>query len=65
MAVPKTKTSKSKKRTRSAANFKAHARATSECPHCHEQKQPHRVCKACGYYKGAKVLEVEKEKKKD
>lgn len=30
----------------------------SECPNCHEQKLPHRVCPACGYYKGREVIEV-------
>ena len=26
-----------------------------ECPQCHEYKLPHKVCKACGYYKGKAV----------
>ena len=63
MAVPKTKTSKSRHRTRSAANFKAHPATTVECPHCHAVMQPHKICAACGYYKGAQVIETKQEKK--
>jgi len=63
MAVPKTKTSKSRKRIRSAANFKAHPSAHNECPHCHEIKQPHRVCGNCGYYKGTQITESIQERK--
>jgi large subunit ribosomal protein L32 len=63
MAVPKTKTSKSKKRIRSAANFKAHTNAMTECPHCHVARQPHTVCNNCGYYKGTKFLETANDKK--
>jgi large subunit ribosomal protein L32 len=33
----------------------------SECPNCHEQKLPHRVCPHCGQYKGREVVEVEQE----
>ena len=63
MAVPKTKTSKSVKRTRSAHNFVAHTDTHGECPHCHEVKQPHRVCGNCGFYKGNQVLESVQERK--
>lgn len=31
----------------------------TECPHCHEKIQPHRVCPFCGQYKGREVIEVE------
>jgi large subunit ribosomal protein L32 len=30
----------------------------SECPNCHVQKLPHRVCPNCGQYKGREVIEV-------
>ena len=30
----------------------------SECPHCHEQKLPHRVCPACGWYNGRQAVEL-------
>jgi large subunit ribosomal protein L32 len=29
-----------------------------KCPKCATPKLPHIVCKVCGYYKGAKVLDV-------
>ncbi|HEY8423378.1 MAG TPA: 50S ribosomal protein L32 [Clostridia bacterium] len=61
MAVPKRKVSKQRSNKR-YANWKAEAPALSECPQCHELKLPHRVCKACGYYDGQKVVEVEKAK---
>jgi large subunit ribosomal protein L32 len=27
-----------------------------ECPNCHERKLPHRVCPACGHYRGREVV---------
>jgi large subunit ribosomal protein L32 len=62
MAVPKYKTSKARKRTRSAANFKATTQALAECPHCHAVVRPHTVCSNCGYYKGVQRIESQKEK---
>jgi large subunit ribosomal protein L32 len=32
--------------------------ALSVCPHCHEPKQPHRVCPHCGTYRGRAVIEI-------
>jgi len=29
------------------------------CPQCREAKQPHQVCRHCGFYKGREVMEVE------
>jgi len=59
MAVPKRKTSKAKRDSRRAANAKLTIPNTVECPQCHEPKLPHRVCAACGYYKGSEVIAVE------
>ena len=64
MAVPKTKVSKARKRTRNSANFKAAAPTLVECPQCHEKKLPHTVCAKCGSYKGVKVIETEKQENK-
>lgn len=61
MAVPKFRTSRSKKRKRRAGNKPQVQVAVSECPHCHEPKLPHRVCMSCGYYKGEEVIEVVEE----
>lgn len=58
MAVPRKKISNSRRRSR-----RAHDRLTAKqlvaCPHCHNLKPPHTVCPSCGYYKGAKVKEIE------
>ena len=59
MAVPKRKTSKAKRDSRRAENAKLTAPNTVECPQCHEPKLPHRVCAACGYYKGSEVIAVD------
>jgi len=32
--------------------------ALSECPNCHEKKQPHHACPKCGEYKGRAVLDI-------
>lgn len=58
MAVPKTKQSKSRTNKR-FANYKATAATLVECPHCHELKIAHRVCKNCGYYDGKEVVAQE------
>ena len=56
MAVPKRKTSKSKRNMRRAANSKYTAPNLGKCSQCHEPKLPHRVCPECGYYKGREVI---------
>lgn len=61
MAVPKTKVSKARRNSRNA-NWKAAVPTLVECPHCKEPKQPHVVCKNCGYYDGKEVV-AKKEKK--
>jgi len=58
MAVPKRRTSKARTAKR-RANWKLTLPGLVECPHCHEPKLPHRICKACGYYKGKAVVETE------
>lgn len=58
MAVPKRKTSKSNTRARKA-NWKADPPTFAECPQCRQPKQPHRICRNCGYYAGRQVVEVE------
>ncbi|MBE0447905.1 MAG: 50S ribosomal protein L32 [Actinobacteria bacterium] len=59
MAVPKRRTSKSRRDSRRATWKAVSVPALVECPQCHELKLPHRVCKACGYYNRKHVLEVE------
>ena len=62
MAVPKRKTSKSKSRTRKRANgLRKINPAVQKCAQCGVYCQPHRVCAACGYYRGKQVLTVDAE----
>ncbi len=55
MAVPKKKTSKSKKNMR-RSHHAISASGISTCPQCQEIKLPHRVCASCGAYKGKEVI---------
>lgn len=57
MAVPKRRTSKSKRNMRRAQN-KLTVPQLVPCPQCHELKPTHRACLNCGYYKDSKVLKV-------
>ncbi len=59
MAVPKRKHSKARRDKRRSNVWKIQAPALMSCPQCGEFKLPHRVCKACGYYKGREVIKVE------
>ncbi|MBN2705070.1 MAG: 50S ribosomal protein L32 [Deltaproteobacteria bacterium] len=58
MAVPKRRTSKTKKRQR-----RSHLALTvpqgGTCPNCQAITVPHRVCAACGTYKGEKIIDVD------
>ncbi|MDQ6967322.1 MAG: 50S ribosomal protein L32 [Mariprofundaceae bacterium] len=56
MAVPKRKTSKSKRNMRRSHDGITVA-AMSECPECGETMRPHHACQGCGQYKGREVLE--------
>lgn len=57
MAVPKRKTSKSRKNLR-RSHHALTAPATSTCPQCGAPKAPHRVCASCGAYKGRTIVAV-------
>ena len=41
---------------RRRANDKRSIVETVECPECGKQKLPHRVCGACGSYKGQTII---------
>lgn len=58
MAVPKYRSSKSKKRMRVAQWDGVEDPTLGECDNCGVTKQPHRVCMECGYYRGERVLDV-------
>ena len=58
MGVPKRKPSTSRQKMRRAYNSVLKLPQISKCPQCAEPHVPHRVCPACGYYKGRQVLTV-------
>jgi len=55
MAVPKRKTSPSRRSMRRAHDGLTIA-GMSECPNCGEMKRPHHACDKCGHYKGREVV---------
>jgi len=55
MAVPKRRTSTSKKGKR-RTHLKLNLPNISECPNCGEMKRNHHVCSACGYYGGKEII---------
>jgi len=56
MAVPKRKTSKTRRNKR-RAHYKLEAPNLVRCPQCDALKEQHKVCGECGYYKGKEVIE--------
>nr|WP_300005398.1 50S ribosomal protein L32 [Tissierella sp.] len=59
MAVPKRKTSKARRDKRRASSYTLSRMSSTECPQCHEQKLPHRVCRSCGFYRNKEVISVD------
>ena len=57
MAVPKRKTSVSKRNMR-RSHDSLKAINVVECPNCGEQKIIHHICKACGYYGDKEILPI-------
>ncbi len=55
MAVPFRRTSKTRKNKR-RTHYKLAVPGMTECPECGELKITHRVCRACGSYKGKDVV---------
>jgi large subunit ribosomal protein L32 len=58
MAVPKRKTSPSRRNMR-RSHHRLAATTHVECANCGEQKRPHHVCDACGQYNGREVVKAE------
>ncbi len=58
MAVPKRRTSKSRKGTRRAHDALAKP-SYGKCPRCSQAVQRHTVCGNCGYYRGVMVIDME------
>ncbi len=61
--LPKYKVSKSAGGSRRSHNA-LKAPGLSICPQCGEKKLPHRVCSACGTYKGEQLLTIKAKKAK-
>ncbi len=56
----------SKTRTASRrAHFRVRPATLVPCPQCHARMVPHRVCPACGYYAGRKVIELKVPEEKE
>jgi len=60
MAVPKRKTSKSRKGWR-RSHHALTTPAQAKCPQCGEPRAPHRVCRECGHYHGIARIEIKDE----
>ena len=58
MAVPKRRLSSSKRDMRRAQHDKVSAPNVVPCPSCSAPTVPHRVCPACGFYKGKAVVKT-------
>jgi len=56
---------KHRRSPKSGADRRAHWKVKPvtlvECPKCHAQMRPHRVCANCGFYAGREVIKVEEE----
>jgi len=60
MAVPKAKTTKSRRDMRRSHHALV-APARSNCPQCGEAKRPHRVCSNCGTYRGREIIRTDED----
>ncbi len=60
MAVPKKRTSNSRKGMRRAHTALDNSVKSMQCPNCGELKLPHHVCDACGYYGKDKLVVAQK-----
>ncbi|MCB0416234.1 MAG: 50S ribosomal protein L32 [Bdellovibrionales bacterium] len=58
MAVPKKRTSHTKKQMRRAHDALSRVSLVN-CPNCGEAKERHRMCPSCHFYKGKQVDELQ------
>lgn len=64
MAVPKKKTSKSRRNMRRSHDHLSSIN-TTECSNCGAQKLPHHICGACGHYNGRQVIRLKQKAAND
>jgi len=57
MAVPKKRTTSSKRNMRRSHHGREQVQLAS-CPKCSQPVRPHRVCENCGSYQGREVIDV-------
>ena len=57
MAVPKKKTSKSKRNMR-RSHHALNVTGLVECNNCGELKLPHHICNSCGQYNDREIIEA-------
>lgn len=57
MALPKRKHSKAR-RDKSRTHWKLSFLSLTKCPQCARPIVPHRICTACGFYRGHQVLVI-------
>lgn len=56
MAVPRKKTTRSRRNNRRAHDALVPT-GSVECDNCGELKMPHHVCPSCGQYRGREIME--------
>jgi large subunit ribosomal protein L32 len=61
VAVPKRRTTSSKRDIRRANHDKVTPVQLIACANCGEAALPHRACGACGHYKGRKAMQTKSE----
>jgi len=64
MPLPKRRHSSSRQGKRRGEQ-KLRIPSISLCQNCKSPKLPHRVCGACGYYKGRQVVQIKQKKKEE
>ena len=57
MAVPKRKTSPSRRQMR-RSHLALEAKNAGVCKNCGESKLPHHVCRHCGHYNGQEIVTI-------
>lgn len=59
MAVPKKRTSRSRRDSRRANHDKVELKSLVSCSHCGSPRLPHHACPKCGFYRDRIVMPTE------